>query len=174
MALSGPTDWILRYIKTTFTFLPICNVLNNLMSGKRKTRSDAWRRWTIHQVSRKGTKKRNNYQLPQDLQQDNVELNNFLKEKVAKMYNRIGKPWTLKILNSSVDINWRFYHKGAARRWRTGRVYSHVHTGGRTQRVPFASTANTSRCGLSVPDEPDAVCTWATGRVPVSNGTRIG
>ena len=40
-----------------------------------------------------------------------------------------------------------------ARRWRTGRVHSRVHTAASSRPVglPLASTANTSRCGLSVP-----------------------
>ena len=49
-----------------------------------------------------------------------------------------------------------------ARRCRTRRVHSSIHTATPTRRVPFGSTENTSRCGLSVPDEPDAVCTRAT------------
>ena len=36
--------------------------------------------------------------------------------------------------------------------------------------VPDASTENTSRCGLSVLDEPDAVCTRAIRRVPFTLG----
>ena len=63
-------------------------------------------------------------------------------------------------------------HAQTARRWRTRRVHSRVHTATPTRRVPFASTENTTRCGLSVPDEPDAVCTWATRRVAFANGTR--
>ena len=44
----------------------------------------------------------------------------------------------------------------------------------RRRRIPFASTENTSRCDLSVPDEPEAVYTRATGRIPLANGTRVG
>ncbi len=55
-------------------------------------------------------------------------------------------------------------------------VHSSIHTAAPTRRVPLASTENTSRCRLSVPDEPDAVdavCTRATRRVPFANGTRV-
>ena len=75
-------------------------------------------------------------------------------------------------INRSVCI-----HAQTARRCRTRRVHSSIHTATPTRRVPFASTENTSRCGLSVPDEPDAVdavCTRATRRVPFANGTRVG
>ena len=75
-------------------------------------------------------------------------------------------------INRSVCI-----HAQTARRCRTRRVHSSIHTAAPTRRVPFASTENTSRCGLSVPDEPDAVdavCTRATRRVPFANGTRVG
>ena len=75
-------------------------------------------------------------------------------------------------INRSVCI-----HAQTAHRCRTRRVHSSIHTATPTRRVPFASTENTSRCGLSVPDEPDAVdavCTRATRRVPFANGTRVG
>ena len=75
-------------------------------------------------------------------------------------------------INRSVCI-----HAQTARRCRTRRVHSSIHTATPTRRVPFASTENTSRCGLSVPDEPDAVdavCTRTTRRVPFANGTRVG
>ena len=75
-------------------------------------------------------------------------------------------------INRSVCI-----HAQTARRCRTRRVHSSIHTAAPTRRVPFASTENTSRCGLSVPDEPDAVdavCTRATRRVLFANGTRVG
>ena len=64
-------------------------------------------------------------------------------------------------INRSVCI-----HAQTARRYRTRRVHSSIHTATPTRRVPFASTENTSRCGLSVPDAVDAVCTRATRRVP--------
>ena len=70
-----------------------------------------------------------------------------------------------------------FIHAQTARRCRTRRVHSSIHTAAPTRRVPFASTENTSRCGMSIPDEPDAVdavCTRATRRVPFANGTRVG
>ena len=35
---------------------------------------------------------------------------------------------------------------------RTGRAHSFIHTTAPSRRVPFTFTANTSRCGLSVPD----------------------
>ena len=41
-----------------------------------------------------------------------------------------------------------------ARRCHTRRIHSSIHTAAPTRRVSFASTANTSRCGLGVPDEP--------------------
>ena len=75
-------------------------------------------------------------------------------------------------INRSVCI-----HAQTARRCRTRRVHSSIHTAAPTRRIPFASTENTSRYGLSVPDEPDAVdavCTRATRRVPFANGTRVG
>ena len=75
-------------------------------------------------------------------------------------------------INRSVCI-----HAQTASRCRTRRVHSSIHTAAPTRRVSFASTENTSRCGLSVPDEPDAVvavCTRATRRVPFANGTRVG
>ena len=40
---------------------------------------------------------------------------------------------------------------------RVRRVHTSIHTSEPNRREPFASTANTSWCGLSVPDEPDAV-----------------
>ena len=52
-------------------------------------------------------------------------------------------------INRSVCI-----YEQTARRCRTRRVHSSIHTATPTRRVPFASTENTSRCGLSVPDEP--------------------
>ena len=64
-----------------------------------------------------------------------------------------------------------------ARHCHTRRVHSSIHTSAPTRRVPFASTENTSRCGLSVPDERDAVdavCTRETRRVPLANGTCVG
>ena len=70
-------------------------------------------------------------------------------------------------INRSVCI-----HAQTARRCRTRCVHSSIHTA-----TPTPSTENTSRCGLSVPDEPDAVdavCTRATRRVPFANGTRVG
>ena len=75
-------------------------------------------------------------------------------------------------INRSVCI-----HAQTASRCRTRCVHSSIHTAAPTRRVPFASTENISRCGLSVPDEPDAVdavCTRATRRVPFANGTRVG
>ena len=75
-------------------------------------------------------------------------------------------------INRSVCI-----HAQTARRCRTRRVHSSIHTAASTRREPFTSTENTSRCGLSVPDEPDAVdavCTRATRRVPFANGMRVG
>ena len=60
-------------------------------------------------------------------------------------------------------------HAQTARRCHTRRVHSSIHTAAPSRRVPFASTENTSRCGPSVPDEPDAVdavCTRVTRRVP--------
>ena len=75
-------------------------------------------------------------------------------------------------INRSVCI-----HAQTARRCCTRRVHSSIHTAAPTRRIPFASTENTSRYGLSVPDEPDAVdavCTRATRRVPFANGTRVG
>ena len=68
-------------------------------------------------------------------------------------------------------------HAQTVRRCRTRRMQSSIHTAAPTRRVPFASTENTSRCGLSLPDEPDAVdavCTRATRRVPFANVTRVG
>ena len=53
-------------------------------------------------------------------------------------------------------------------------VHSSIHTAEPSRREPFASTANTSWCGLSVPDAVDAVCTRATRREPFANGTRVG
>ena len=49
-------------------------------------------------------------------------------------------------INRSVCI-----HAQTARRCRTRRVHSSIHTAAPTRRVPFESTENTSRCGLSVP-----------------------
>ena len=63
-------------------------------------------------------------------------------------------------------------HAQTARRWLTGLVHSRVHTAAPSRRVPFLSTANTSRCGLSVPDEHDAVdAVWTrtTGRILFAN-----
>ena len=53
-------------------------------------------------------------------------------------------------------------------------VHSLVHSTAPIRHVQFASTANTSRCGLSVPDTVDAVCIWATGHVQFANGMRVG
>ena len=75
-------------------------------------------------------------------------------------------------INRSVCI-----HAQTGRRSLNRRVHSSTHTAAPTRRVPFASTENTSRYGLSVPDEPDAVdavCTRATRRVPFANGRRVG
>ena len=54
-------------------------------------------------------------------------------------------------------------HAQTARRCRTRRIHSSIHTAAPTRRVPFASTENTTRCGLSVPGEPDAVDAVYTG-----------
>ena len=82
---------------------------------------------------------------------------------------------TLKI--NGVEINRSvFRHAQTASRCRTRRVHSSIRTAAPTRCVPFASTENTSRCGLSVPDEPDvvdAVCTRKTRWVPFANGTRV-
>ena len=82
---------------------------------------------------------------------------------------------TLKI--NGVEINRSvFRHTQTASRCRTRRVHSSIHTAASTRCVPFTSTENTSRCGLSVPDEPDvveAVCTWKTRWVPFAKGTRV-
>ena len=59
-------------------------------------------------------------------------------------------------------------HAQTARCCRTRRVHSSIHTAAPTRRIPLASTENTSRGILSVPDEPDAVdavCTRAARRV---------
>ena len=48
-------------------------------------------------------------------------------------------------INRSVCI-----HAQTARRCRTRSVHSSIHTATPTRRVPFASTENTSRCGLSI------------------------
>ena len=54
-------------------------------------------------------------------------------------------------------------HAQTARRCPIRRVHSSIHTEAPTRRVSFAYTENTSRCGLSVPDEPDAVYAVYTG-----------
>ena len=56
-------------------------------------------------------------------------------------------------------------------------AHSSIHTAAPSRRVLFAPIANTSWCGLSVPDEPDAVdavCTRATRRVSFANGSHVG
>ena len=121
-------------------------------------------------------------------ERDRVHKNRYEASGIDTSSNSGARGWTsfkrnilyairsLKIngveINRSVCI-----HAQTARRCRTRRVHSSIHTAAPTRRVPFASTENTSRCGLSVPDEPDAVdavCTRATRRVPFANGTRVG
>ena len=70
-------------------------------------------------------------------------------------------------INRSVCI-----HAQTARGCRTRRVHSSIHTATPTRRVPFASTENTSRCGLSV--GPPTGRTRRSGRsVYTGNPTRI-
>ena len=121
-------------------------------------------------------------------ERDRVHKNRYEASGIDTSSNSGARGWTsfkrniiyairsLKInvveINRSVCI-----HAQTARRCRTRRGHSSIHTAAPTRRVPFASTENTSRCGLSVPDEPDAVdavCTRATRRVPFANGTRVG
>ena len=126
--------------------------------------------------------------MPQRGERDRVHKNRYDESGIDTSSNSGARGWTsfkrniiyairsLKIngveINRSVCI-----HAQTARRCRTRRVHSSIHTTAPTRRVPFVSTENTSRCGLSVPDEPDAVdavCTRATRRVPFANGTRVG
>ena len=101
-------------------------------------------------------------------ERDRVHKNRYEASGIDTLSNSGARGWTsfkrnilyairsLKIngveINRSVCI-----HAQTARRCRTRRVHSSIHTATPTRRVPFASTENTSRCGLSVPDEPDAV-----------------
>ena len=118
-------------------------------------------------------------------ERDRVHKNRYEASRIDTLSNSGARGWTsfkrnilyairsLKIngveINRSVCI-----HAQTARRCRTRRVHSSIHTTTPTRRVPFASTENTSRCGLSVPDEPDAVDAVCTRRVPFANGTRVG
>ena len=121
-------------------------------------------------------------------ERDLVHKNRYEASGIDTLSNSGARGWTSFKRNilyairsltiNGVEINRSVcIHAQTARRCRTRRVHSSIHTATPTRRVPFASTENTSRCGLSVPDEPDAVdavCTRATRRVPFANGTRVG
>ena len=119
-------------------------------------------------------------------ERDRVHKNRYEASGIDTLSNSGARGWTsfkrnilyairsLKIngveINRSVCI-----HAQTARRCRTRRVHSSIHTATPTRRVPFASTENTSRCGLSVPDEPDAVdavCTWQSITFEASDRSR--
>ena len=121
-------------------------------------------------------------------ERDRVHTNRYEASGIDTSSNRSARGWTSFKRNiiyairsltiNGVEINRSVcIHAQTARLCRTRRVHSSIHTAAPTRRVPFASTENTSRCGLSVPDEPDAVdavFTRATRRVPFANGTRVG
>ena len=99
-------------------------------------------------------------------ERDRVYKNRYEASGIDTLSNSGARGWTsfkrnilyaIRSLNG-VEINRSVcIHAQTARRCRTRRVHSSINTATPTRRVPFASTENTSRCGLSVPDEPDAV-----------------